>query len=183
MRVSLLGLAASASLTATVAFAECPAWPAQSERQTAIIASLQAAPNEAAARPLSNLLWEIWAEAPDAEAQGMLDTGMAALRIGDFQNAISSFDALVTYCPDYAEGYNQRAFANFLQQNFEPALADLDRAIERSPRHIAAIAGKGLTLLGLGRKDEAQKALKEAVALNPWLSERHLIEEEPGTDL
>lgn len=183
MRILTLGLAASAVLTANTAQAACPAWAAQSERQTVIISALQTAPNEAAARPLSNQLWDIWASAPDEMAQRMLDTGMAALRIGDFQNAISSFDELVGYCPDYAEGYNQRAFAHFLQQNFEPALADLDLAIERSPRHIAAIAGKGLTLLGLGRKEEAQEALKEAVALNPWLNERHLIEGPKGTDL
>ena len=82
---------------------------------------------------------------------------------------------LVEYCPEYAEGYNQRAFVNFLRQDFPPALGDLDRAIELSPNHIAALSGRALTLMGLGRNEEAREALKQALELNPWLSERSLL--------
>ena len=65
---------------------------------------------------------------------------------------------------------------NFLRRDFAPALVDLDRAIELSPKHIAAISGRALTLLGLGRIDEARATLLEALDLNPWLSERALLE-------
>jgi len=92
----------------------------------------------------------------------------------------------VDYCPAYAEGYNQRAFVNFLRQNFAPALEDLDRALALSPRHIAALSGKALTLMGLGRDAEAQDVLRSALELNPWLNERHLLKGDqpvPKTDL
>ncbi|MFD2854504.1 tetratricopeptide repeat protein [Seohaeicola zhoushanensis] len=78
------------------------------------------------------------------------------------------------YCPDYAEGYNQRAFAYYLTEKFGPALEDLDRAIALSPNHVAALSGRALTLLGLGRTEEAARALARALELNPWLSERSL---------
>ena len=68
-------------------------------------------------------------------------------------------------------------------RDFTAALFDLERAIEIMPNHVAAVSGKGLTLLGLGRNDEAQETLKAAIALNPWLSEGSLITEPPGEDI
>ena len=101
----------------------------------------------------------------------------------DFLGARAVLGRLVDYCPDYAEGYNQRAFASYLASDYEAALADLDRALEILPNHVAALSGKSLTLMGLERFDEAQQVLREAVALNPWLQERALLVEPIGTDL
>ena len=168
---------------AAPAFAECPEAPDITARQDALLERAQAAPNEGAARGISSALWELWATAPDEQAQALLDRGMAARSSYNFLEALDAFDRLVEYCPDYAEGYNQRAFVNFLRQDFATALVDLDLAIERSPRHVAAISGKGLTLLGLGRNAEAQDALREAVRLNPWISERSLLTEPVGQEL
>jgi tetratricopeptide (TPR) repeat protein len=160
---------------ATPLMAQCPAAPDHSERLSALIVAAQVAPSEAAARKISDSMWELWADAPDEKAQDLLDFGMSRREIFDFDGALQAFEELVAYCPDYAEGYNQRAFVNYLREEFDAALVDLDAALLRSPRHIAAIAGKGLTLLGLGREEDAQTALRDAVSLNPWLSERHLL--------
>jgi Flp pilus assembly protein TadD len=67
-------------------------------------------------------------------------------------------------------------------------LTDLDRAIELSPNHVAALSGRALSLLGLKRLDEARDALNTALELNPWLSERALLEpggllDPPGKDI
>lgn len=172
-----------ATATASAAFAECPAAPDHSAALDALIARTQAAPTEAEGRALSNQMWEYWADAPDEAAQALLDAGMQARESYDFLRAIDQFDRLVDYCPDYAEGYNQRAFVNFIRQDFAAALTDLEAALDRSPRHVAALAGKALTLMGLGRNDEAQEVLREAVALNPWLNERHLLQDPPGREL
>ncbi|MEM9972289.1 MAG: hypothetical protein AAF762_14505 [Pseudomonadota bacterium] len=168
---------------ATLANAGCPTAPDIALAEGRILESIQAAPSEMAARPLSQELWALWAKAPNSIAQEMLDAGMQARSYGDYRLALSKFDDLVDYCPDYAEGYNQRAFVNYLSGRYELALNDLDLAIARSPRHVAAIAGKALTLIGLGRDAEAQLILREALALNPWLSERHLLTEPPGEEL
>lgn len=172
------------ALVAGPAFAEtCPEAADHSVRLGEIVIELQAARGEGDARVLSDELWSLWTDAPDARAQALLDTGMSKRSTFDLLGSRDALDQLVEYCPDYAEGYNQRAFSNYLQQNFAAALVDLDRAIALSPNHIAAISGRGLTLMGLGRHDEAQEALKEAVALNPWLSERSLIIEPDGVDI
>lgn len=160
---------------------DCPASPDISTDMDGLIAEVQAADGSNAARAIANRMWTFWSKAPDAKAQTMLDAGMAKRSSYDLAGAVEEFDALVAYCPDYAEGYNQRAFANFIREEFDAALPDLDRAIALQPRHVAAIAGKGLTLIQMGRIREGQVAIRKALALNPWLSEKQYLLLAPET--
>lgn len=166
------------ALTATFAWADCPAPPDIADRETAFFAELQEAENEMQGQDINRKLWALWTEAPDEAAQALLDQGMSARRSFDFLRATERFDRLVEYCPDYAEGYNQRAFVNFLREDFDAALIDLDEALARSPRHVGALSGKALTLMGLGRDAEAQAVLRDALELNPWIPERGLLQGE-----
>lgn len=147
------------------------------------MAAIKAAPNERTAQEISQSLWQLWATAPDAQSQELLDRGMTQRGAFDFLGAIETFDRLIAYCPDYAEGWNQRAFVSFLQQDYEPALRDLDQALALDPDHIAALSGKALTLFGLGRDDDGQRVLRQALDLNPWLGERALLRPVPGKDI
>lgn len=170
-------------LAAPAAHAECAPVKDIAEPTAGLILELRDARNEMAARDINAALWELWLDAPDAEAQRLLDDGIGRLRIADHEGAEARFTDLIERCPDYAEGYNQRAFSAYLQGRFGEALQDLDRAIERQPTHIGALSGKALTLLGMGRIEAGQAALREALALNPWLSERRLLIEAPGEEL
>ncbi len=154
-----------------------------SARLAAIFAELSQSQGEGEARVLTQELWSIWTDAPDARAQAMLDEAMQRRPNYDFLGARKVLDRLIDDCPAYAEGYNQRAFASYLGQDFDAALVDLDHALEIMPNHIAALSGKSLTLMGLGRHDEAQDVLREAVRMNPWLQERVLLVEPIGRDI
>lgn len=173
----------AALLLAPSAHATCGALPDIAEDQARLILELREADNESAARAISGQLWTLWLKAPDEAAQALLDDGIARLRVADHDGAEAAFTQLIDRCPDYAEGYNQRAFSAYLQGRFGEALDDLDLALDRSPTHIGALSGKALTLFGLGRIDAGQVVLREALALNPWLSERRLLIEEPGEEL
>ncbi|MEM8775298.1 MAG: tetratricopeptide repeat protein [Pseudomonadota bacterium] len=173
-------LTAIAILCAGPAFSNaCPEPPDHNFALTKLIEDVRAAPTEFDGRQISGEMWKLWIDAPDQKAQELLDEGMSRRASADFDGAIKALDALVTYCPDYAEGYNQRAFVNFLREDYEAALPDLDRAINLSPRHVAAIAGQALTYAALGRNAEAATALRRALDLNPWLTERHML---PGLE-
>ena len=87
---------------------------------------------------------------------------------------------LLAYFPDYAERWNQRAFARFLTGDLDGALADLGRTHELEPMRVGALAGSALTLLRQGRAELGQDALRAAVAVNPWITERYLLVPPPG---
>lgn len=150
----------------------CPAAPDHVAAETQLLDQLANARTERDGQRIGNALWELYLDAPDAKAKAMLSEGMALRRYGELRASILALDGLIDYCPDYAEGWNQRAFTYYLSANFESALRDLDRALALSPRHVPAMSGKALTLIGLGQGMEAQKILREALDLNPWLPER-----------
>ncbi len=172
----LLIAPAFAVLIATPALAEtCPAAPDYTSELNGLIEQTQDATTEYEARQLSLDMWKYWAEAPDEAAQELLDEGMSRRASYDYSGALDAFNALVEYCPDYAEGYNQRAFVNFLRQDYEAALPDLAQTLEMNPRHVAALTGQALTLAALDRNAEAALVLRQALEMNPWLTERHML--------
>lgn len=166
---------AVAFLAAGAVIAEtCPDAQDHAAELDGLISEIQVAETGREARLVSKRMWKLWAAAPNEQAQAILDRGMTRLAAHDYAGALSDFDTLVGYCPNYAEGYNQRAFVNFLRHDYATALGDLDRTIALSPNHIGALSGRALSLLGLQRTDEARFALQDALTLNPWLAERSL---------
>jgi tetratricopeptide (TPR) repeat protein len=157
------------------AFAACPPASERSARHNELMDLVATASNETAAREYTNELWGIWATAPDDTAQEILDRGMTRRASYDFAGAMEDFDTLIAYCPDYAEGYNQRAFVSFIREDYDRALEDLNRAVELTPDHIGAIVGRALALIQLGQTREGQIALRRALLLNPWLPERNRV--------
>lgn len=167
----------SLPFVASTAFADCPASPDISLELDQLIADVREAPDDRSARKISADMWQLWLKAPDASAQEALDQGMRKRESYDYLGAIESYDALIDYCPDYAEGYNQRAFIYYLNGEFESSLEDLDKALALSPKHVGAQSGRALTLMNLGRLGEARLQLLAALENNPWLSERFLLAE------
>ncbi len=163
------------------ALASCPDAPDIKTDLDLLIEQANGAETEMAGREVSGQMWQLWLKAPDEVSQEALDKGMRARANYDFVAAMEAFEILVDYCPFYAEGFNQRAFVLFLQQDFEAALVDLDQALVLSPKHVGAQSGRALTLMNLGRLDEARTQLQDALKNNPWLSERFLLS--PGGPL
>lgn len=174
-------LVASAMSASTAASGMCPAAPDHETALAGLSEAARAAPNEAEGRALSDQMWQLWLDAPDEQAKSVLDRGMRMRSSFDLLGAVQEFTRLIEYCPDYAEGYNQRAFTYYLQHDFRAAQDDLDRALKLSPAHVGALSGRALTRMQLGAMEAARADLEAALALNPWLSERHLLA--PGAPL
>jgi len=147
----------------------------QQEERDALFAALQSAEDPKVAAAAQKAIWQSWMEAPDADAQALLDLGMQRMAGFDNAGAIEVFDELVLYAPDFAEGWNQRAFAYFRKSEFEKSLADIESALRREPRHFGALSGKFRILMTQGRTRLAQNVLREAVEVNPWMAERRLL--------
>ncbi|MEM6304374.1 MAG: hypothetical protein AAF744_06620 [Pseudomonadota bacterium] len=170
-------LALVLTLLSAPAFAACPAPADISREMLNLIARANDTDNRIEGRRVAGAMWEVWLRAPDETAQATLDAGMRRREAYDFAGALKEFDRLAEYCPLYAEGFNQRAFVHFLRQDYEKALVDLDVALKLSPYHVAAQAGRALTLMNLGRIEEARAQMLIAVDNNPWLSEAALLAE------
>lgn len=177
--VLLLALLAPPAMAQEV----CPPAPNHEVAKDSIYQQLRRVEDEGTAAIISSVLWQYWLDAPDPTAQTLLDRGMALRESSDFMGSVRVLDDLVAYCPNYAEGYNQRAFALFLARDFPRALTDLERATELDPRHLGALTGMAMTLMGLDRPDEAQVVLRRALRLNPWLGERRLLDGPPEVEL
>jgi tetratricopeptide (TPR) repeat protein len=161
----------------------CGPIPDRTALEDKLFEDLSRTRNAAEAAPINAMLWEVWLEAPDRAAAQAVTDGMAARRVADFAAAEAIFSDLIARCPDWAEGWNQRAFVRFLSADYGGAITDLEAALERNPRHVGALSGLALSLIGAGRNEAGQGALREALALNPWLAERALLDEPQGQDL
>ncbi len=160
----------------------CPPSPDISGSLDRIYAEMSVAPNHLAAQGLTGALWVLWLKAPDDKAQALLDRGMELRESYAYREAEEVLTELVTYCPDYAEGWNQRAFVRYLQTDYATAIPDLERTLELRPRHLGALSGKALTHVALGEVPAAIPLIQRLVRLNPWAREREMIENF-GTEL
>ncbi len=163
------------ALAAQPALAECPPGKETSALRAALHARLMNAQSEAEAARIARSIWRIWLVAPDAQAQDLLDRGIARRDSWDLEMSAALFDRLIAYCPDYAEGYNQRAFTRFLQRDYDGALEDLDSVLAANPSHFGALSAKAMALVQQGRPRRALKTLRQAVAVHPFLRERPML--------
>ncbi|WP_340160304.1 hypothetical protein [uncultured Hoeflea sp.] len=150
---------------------------AQRER---LFEALKTARTEREGRLAENAIWNWWLDqAPTIEVREAIDYGMKRREAYDFEAAEAAFDKAVEQAPDYAEGWNQRAFVRFLRDNIDGSLSDLEKAVELDPDHFAAWSGMYHVLIRMGRPEVAVSALSRAVTIHPWLKERGMLPPDP----
>ena len=163
-------------LFSTMASAQdCPALPDASAEKTALYADLAASPDEMAAALIANRLWALWRLAPDSKAQDLLNRGMAMRQVFDLPESTLILSELIAYCPDYPEGYNQRAFTRYLAQDYQGSLDDIEIVLKTEPKHFGALSGKALVQMNMGLSGQAKLTMIEALKVHPWLTERQLL--------
>ena len=147
--------------------------------------SLRTAPTEAAGQAIARQIWQFWMrQAPDETSAAIMARAMERRRTYDFAGAMEHLDQLVVHAPDWPEAWNQRATVLYLQRNFDQSLDDVERVLALEPMHFGALAGKAIILMQQGRIVLGQQALRAALKVHPWLSERAmLLPEAPGQDL
>lgn len=109
----------------------------------------------------------IWSRSGSPAMDLLLRSGEAALEAGDSQLAIERLDALTDHAPDFAEGWNARATAWYIEGEFALALDDIERTLALNPRHFGALTGLGTIYEELGETDRALAAMRAVRALNP----------------
>ncbi|KPQ07641.1 MAG: Tetratricopeptide repeat/TPR repeat [Rhodobacteraceae bacterium HLUCCA12] len=108
-----------------------------------------------------------WSQSGSAVADYLFQRGQDALREGDTGAAIAHFSAVIDHAPDFAEAWNARATAFFMENRLGPAMADIEEVLARNPDHFGALAGMGAILEQVDRPEAAREAYSAALALNP----------------
>lgn len=136
---------------------------------------LAAARTEAEGRQAEDAIWQMWIDHPDPAIRNAIALGMRQRESYDWDAALQTFSRVIAADPDFAEGWNQRAFIYFLKDDYDNSLHDLEQALKLEPRHFGALSGKALIFLRTGRFDKGQIVLRQAVALHPFLKERGML--------
>lgn len=152
----------------------------RSEHIDRLLEELKTADNPLIATQVANEVRRLWAQAPDAEGQKTLNAIFEARRARRLREALALTEAITQRLPEYAEGWNQKATVLFEMGRYDRSLEAVEETLEREPRHFGALAGKGVILYRQGRVRLGQKALRRAVKIHPFLSERRLLVEPPG---
>jgi tetratricopeptide (TPR) repeat protein len=121
-----------------------------------------------------NALWRVWSRSGDPEIDRLFALGVEQMSQRQLEAAVESFTRIIERRPDFAEGWNKRATAYFLQGDLERSLADCDEVLKRNPYHFGVLSGYGMIYL---QRDEPTRALsyfERALAVNPNL---HSVEE------
>lgn len=181
--IPLLLLLAQSATAAPQPIPTCPAPMEFTTRKAELLRELQETKNSATGLFLTRHLVAIYTTAPNRRAQDMLNAGIDMRRLADLDGAAAALDALTTYCPDFAEGFHQRALVRRAAGDLDGALSDLETALKLAPDHLGAKARKAQVLVAMGRYRDGEALRAEVLAMNPWMPERFLQLDIPGTAL
>jgi tetratricopeptide (TPR) repeat protein len=136
------------------------------------------APDAEAAAPIMEAIQRIWRLSGSDTVDLLMARAERFTKEDDLDLAQKIIDAAVDMAPDQAEAWDLRAKINFLKKDYDAAIADLKRALDRDPRHYDAMSDLGVVYEAMGSKKEALEAYRKALAVNPYLSEpKRAVEE------
>jgi tetratricopeptide (TPR) repeat protein len=116
-------------------------------------------------------IWQIWTRSGDPEIDKLFAQGVQQMQAAALDDALTTFNEIVSRRPDFAEGWNKRATIYFLRGQYEKSLADCDEVFKRNAQHFGALSGAGQIHLQLGNPRRALEFFRRAVEVNPNLDE------------
>ena len=114
-------------------------------------------------------LWEMWCRSGRPKVDALLHEGVEAVERQELRQAETLFGRIIAQAPDFAEGWNKRATARYLLQEFEASIADCRETLARNPHHFGALSGQGLCHMALGQHREAAVMFRRALEVHPHL--------------
>lgn len=132
-----------------------------------LYAQLATADDENRAAPIAANIERIWLFSNSDTIGVLMDRSVVAVNEKKLDLALKLLDAVVELAPDYAEGWNRRAFVYYSQNELQRALGDLRRVLALEPNHFKALDGLAQILRELGQKKAALATLKHLYEVHP----------------
>lgn len=145
--------------------------PSTVAERTKLLANLYAylatAEDERAAQPITQAIERLWLFADSDTIGVLMDRSARAVAEKNLDLAMRFLDAIVDLAPDYAEGWNRRAYVHYLKNDVERMVGDLRRCLALEPNHYRALDGLAQVLRETGQKKAALKAYERLLEVHP----------------
>lgn len=139
---------------------------ASAERLDRLFAEL-AEPGQTEWERIEGEIGNIWSRSGSPAMDLLLSRGSEAMSDEDYTKAVEHFSALIDHAPEFAEGWNARATAYFLEGNYALAMADVQHVLALNPRHFGALTGLSTMFESMNEPQLALKAMRMAEELSP----------------
>ena len=137
------------------------------QRLAPLFETLKTTGDPATARAAEVEIWRIWIDSGDSDIDALMVEGVVAMNNARLADAITIFGEITERAPAFAEGWNKRATAYFLNENYAASVRDIQTTLALEPRHFGAISGMGLIFLTRGDETGALAAFEAVVAIHP----------------
>lgn len=143
-----------------------------------LYAHLATANDEQSAKSVADTIERLWLQSGSETINLLMERSGAALAAKNADLALRLLDYVVELAPDYAEGFNRRAYVHFSQNNLESAVGDLRRTLALEPNHFKALDGLGQIWREHGNKKGALRVIKQLLEIHPnWPGAKQTVEE------
>jgi tetratricopeptide (TPR) repeat protein len=116
---------------------------------------------------ITRQIWDIWNETNDIKIEEDFYRGVESMQNRDLITSITFFTKVVKNNPDFAEGWNKRATAYFMNGEFDKSMLDINQTLKLEPRHFGAMDGMGLIFMHLQQYNEAIKIYDQMLKISP----------------
>jgi tetratricopeptide (TPR) repeat protein len=121
------------------------------------------------AAPIASTIEGLWGFTESPTIGVLMNRAYKALAEDRKELAVQMLDAVVELAPDYAEGWSRRAYAYYLQSDYDRAVGDLRRALALEPNHFKALDGLARILRESGQKKSALKVYEQLLRIHPYM--------------
>jgi tetratricopeptide (TPR) repeat protein len=137
------------------------------EARADLYARLAAAKDADETAGIIALLLRAYAESGSDTADLLLQRARQAIGAEEYPDALKILDATIALQPDWAEGWNARATARYLDDDYDASMADIAQTLKREPRHLGALMGMAAILEARGKTEDALKVYEQALKIAP----------------
>ncbi len=116
---------------------------------------------------LVNRLLHLYSESGSDTADLLLERARHAIGVEQYAAALKILDQTVALLPDWAEGWNARATARYLDDDYNGSMADIAQTLKRDANHLGALMGMATILEARGKREDALKVYERALAIAP----------------
>jgi tetratricopeptide (TPR) repeat protein len=146
--------------------------PTTADEKSKVLADLYAhlatADSPEAAKKIQATIERLWMHSGSDTVNLLMQRSSKALGAKNHDQALKFLDYVVQIAPDYAEGFNRRAYIHFARNDTASAVGDLRRALALEPNHFRALDGLAQIWRQTGNAKGALSVVKQLLEIHPY---------------